>query len=181
MTLDRRIGIVLLAAVLPVTACSRRQPPQQPAPVEDTQAPTRPTEPPPAPPIRSNGNDEAIYDENLRILQTMVFFDYDRSDIRSDAAQVLNQKMPILRQNTAIRMRIDGHADERGSVEYNLALGMRRAEATKAYLVGFGLDPARFETRTLGEDQPADRGTSEAAYARNRRAEFTITAGMTGR
>jgi peptidoglycan-associated lipoprotein len=74
-------------------------------------------------------------------------------------------------------MRIAGHADERGSVEYNLALGMRRAEAVRDYLAGFGLEAGRFEVTSMGEDMPLDRGSNEAAWARNRRAEFTITAG----
>jgi peptidoglycan-associated lipoprotein len=76
-----------------------------------------------------------------------------------------------------VALRISGHADERGSVEYNLALGMRRAESIRQYLAGFGIDPSRLSTETLGEDRPLDPSGTEAAFARNRRAEFTITRG----
>jgi len=78
----------------------------------------------------------------------------------------------------SIRLRIDGHADERGSVEYNLALGLRRANAAKQFLVGFGLDESRFETQTFGESRPLDPRSNEEAWAKNRRAEFHIIAGQ---
>jgi peptidoglycan-associated lipoprotein len=107
----------------------------------------------------------------------MVFFDYDRSEIRADQQQTLTQKVAVLRANPNVALRIGGHADERGSVEYNLALGMRRAESVRQYLSGFGIDDSRLSTETFGEDRPLDPGQSEAAYARNRRAEFNITRG----
>ena len=107
----------------------------------------------------------------------MVFFDYDRSDVRSDQTETLTRKAAVLRENPAVTLRIVGHADERGSIEYNLALGMRRAESVRQYLTNFGIDASRLSTDTMGEDRPLDPGTTEAAYARNRRAEFTITAG----
>ena len=74
-------------------------------------------------------------------------------------------------------MRITGHTDERGSVEYNQALGMRRAQVTKDFITGFGIDASRLEIVSMGEDQPQDPGHDEAAWARNRRAAFTITSG----
>jgi len=107
----------------------------------------------------------------------MVNFDYDESRIRTDAEQVLQRKIPILRTNAGVTLRVTGHADERGSVEYNLALGLRRANAVRDYLGGFGITASRITTETAGEDRPLDRGTTEAAYARNRRAEFVITGG----
>jgi peptidoglycan-associated lipoprotein len=76
-----------------------------------------------------------------------------------------------------VRLRIIGHTDERGSLEYNLALGMRRANAVRQYLGDFGIDPARFETTSMGEDSPVSGGSNESAWAQNRRAEFVITAG----
>lgn len=119
------------------------------------------------------------------ILEEMVFFDYDDSSIRGDAQDVLAQKVTVLRSNPAVALRITGHADERGSIEYNLALGMRRANSVRDYLVGFGLDASRFTTDTMGEDRPLDPGMTEAAYARNRRGEFELTRGgdrlVTGR
>jgi peptidoglycan-associated lipoprotein len=110
-------------------------------------------------------------------LEEMVFFDYDRSDIRDDAAAVLRRKVDILRASPQVRVRIEGHADERGSTEYNLALGNRRAEQIRQFLVGFGLGQDRFEIVSFGEGRPLEQGQTEAAWARNRRGQFVITAG----
>jgi len=110
-------------------------------------------------------------------LEEMVFFDYDRSDIRDDAAAVLRRKVDILRASPQVRIRIEGHADERGSTEYNLALGNRRAEQIRQFLVGFGLAQDRFEIVSFGEGRPLEQGQTEAAWARNRRGQFVITAG----
>ena len=112
-------------------------------------------------------------------LEQMVFFDYDESDIRDDAAAVLRQKVDILRASPQVRLRIEGHADERGSTEYNLALGNRRAESVRQFLVGFGLAQDRFEIVSFGEGRPRQQGSTEQAWAQNRRGEFIITAGAT--
>jgi peptidoglycan-associated lipoprotein len=129
---------------------------------------------------RAREAEAATAEETARaraILEEMVFFDYDESAIRADAQETLSQKITVLRSNPNVVLRITGHADERGSIEYNLALGLRRANSVRDYLVGFGLDASRFTTETMGEDQPLDPGTTEAAYARNRRSEFAITSG----
>jgi peptidoglycan-associated lipoprotein len=114
---------------------------------------------------------------NRATLEEMVFFDYDRSDIRDDAAAVLRRKVDILRASAQVNLRIEGHADERGSTEYNLALGNRRAEQIRQFLVGFGLAQNRFEIVSFGEGRPLQQGSNEAAWARNRRGQFVITAG----
>lgn len=111
------------------------------------------------------------------ILAEMVHFDFDKYDIRPEYQTTLRSKADVLRANPDVRVRIEGHADERGSDEYNLALGMRRANAVKDFLVGFGLDASRFETVSLGEERPIDAASTEEAWARNRRAEFHVTAG----
>jgi peptidoglycan-associated lipoprotein len=110
-------------------------------------------------------------------LEEMVFFDYDMSNVRDDAAAVLRRKVDILRASPQVRLRIEGHADERGSTEYNLALGNRRAESIRQFLVGFGLSQANFEIVSFGEGRPLEQGQTEAAWARNRRGQFVITAG----
>jgi peptidoglycan-associated lipoprotein len=107
----------------------------------------------------------------------LVFFDYDQSSIRGDARPVLDRKVAILRANPNVALRIEGHADERGSVEYNLALSLRRANAIRDYLVNFNLDQGRFEIAPIGEERPLMTGATEEAYARNRRGEFHITRG----
>jgi peptidoglycan-associated lipoprotein len=110
-------------------------------------------------------------------LEEMVFFDYDQSEIRNDAAEVLRRKVAILRASPQVRIRIEGHCDERGSTEYNLALGNRRAEAIRQFLSGFGISADRFEIVSFGEDRPLAQGSNEQAWSRNRRGQFVITAG----
>lgn len=113
----------------------------------------------------------------VQTLEEMVFFDYDESELTSAAQTTLRSKVDILRASPAVRIRVEGHADERGSTEYNVALSSRRADAVREFLVGFGLDQSRFSILALGEDDPLVNASNEAAWARNRRAEFVITAG----
>ncbi len=110
-------------------------------------------------------------------LAETIHFDYDQYTISSSDQQLLDRKAAIMRANPALRMRVTGHADERGSDEYNLALGMRRATAAKAYLSGRGVDAGRVEVASLGREVPIDPSSNEAAWARNRRDEFEIIAG----
>lgn len=110
-------------------------------------------------------------------LTATVHFDYDQADLRPDDKATLDAKIPILQANTGVTLRISGHTDERGSDEYNLALGQRRAAAAKAYLVQHGIADSRIETISYGEERPIAQGSDEGAYSQNRRAEFEITAG----
>jgi peptidoglycan-associated lipoprotein len=110
-------------------------------------------------------------------LATMVHFDYDKADVRPDDAAILDVKVSILQANPNLRVRVHGHADERGSDEYNLALGNRRATMVKQYLVNRGIDGSRIETQSWGEERPIAQGATEEAWAQNRRAEFEIVGG----
>ncbi|MDT8368531.1 MAG: peptidoglycan-associated lipoprotein Pal [Longimicrobiales bacterium] len=110
-------------------------------------------------------------------LAEMVFFDYDEAEITAQAQGVLQRKVDILRGSPAVRIQIAGHADERGSNEYNIALGNRRAQAVRDFLTGFGIAAGRMSIVSYGEDRPLVNQSNEEAWARNRRAEFTITAG----
>jgi peptidoglycan-associated lipoprotein len=110
-------------------------------------------------------------------LREVIHFDFDESDLRDDARARLEAKLPILLANPGLSLRISGHADERGSDEYNLALGQRRAAAAKRYLTERGVADGRIETASYGEEQPIAAGGDESAYANNRRAEFDITGG----
>lgn len=111
------------------------------------------------------------------IISEMVFFDFDSSAILPESEVALMKKLAVLRANPNVRIRVAGHADERGSVEYNRALGQRRAEAAKAFLVDFGIDGARITTVSFGEDRPMVNESNEEAWAKNRRDEFTVIAG----
>jgi peptidoglycan-associated lipoprotein len=116
-------------------------------------------------------------EEVRSLLAAMIHFDLDRSNIRPDDMGALDQKVQILQANPDLRIRIGGHCDERGSDEYNLALGNRRAQAAKQYLVSHGIDASRIETQSWGEERPAVDGHDESAWSQNRRAEFEITGG----
>ncbi|MEX1258683.1 MAG: OmpA family protein [Gemmatimonadota bacterium] len=111
------------------------------------------------------------------ILEQRVHFDYDEAALRSDAEGVLRQKVAILRASPQVQLRIEGHADERGSVEYNLALGNRRAQAVVDFFVQQGLAASRFQTTSFGEERPLVNQSNESAWGQNRRAEFIIFAG----
>jgi len=115
--------------------------------------------------------------EVKNMLATMIHFDFDKSDIKSDDVGALDQKVAILQANPGLRVRISGHCDERGSDEYNLALGNRRATRAKEYLVQHGIDAGRVETVSYGEERPIAQGHDESAWAQNRRDEFEILAG----
>jgi len=110
-------------------------------------------------------------------LTATVHFAYDQADLQPEDKATLDAKIPILQANTGVTIRISGHTDERGSDEYNLALGQRRAAAAKAYLVQHGIADSRIETISYGEERPIAQGSDEGAYSQNRRAEFEITAG----
>jgi peptidoglycan-associated lipoprotein len=110
-------------------------------------------------------------------LLATIYFDYDAYDIRGDAKAALDAKLPILRANAGLQIRISGHADERGSDQYNDALGQRRAASTRRYLTDNGIDASRVAIVSYGEQRPAMSGADENAWARNRRAEFEIIAG----
>ena len=110
-------------------------------------------------------------------LAEKVFFDYDQSTLSDEARAALDRKLTVLKANAGLRLRISGHADERGSDEYNIALGQRRAVAVKRYMMDQGIDGGRLDVVSFGEEQPAAQGGNEEAFALNRRAEFEITAG----
>jgi peptidoglycan-associated lipoprotein len=107
-------------------------------------------------------------------LTQRVYFDYDRDQLRDDATAALDAKAAVLQANPAITLVITGHTDERGTAEYNLALGQRRAAQAKRYLVSRGVADGRLTTQSLGDSQPAATGTDEAAYQQNRRDEFAV-------
>ena len=113
----------------------------------------------------------------VNILAETIHFDYDQFVINADDTSRLDRKAAILAANPALRIRVTGHADERGSDEYNLALGMKRALAAKEYLVRLGVDASHIEVASLGREVPLDPSPTEAAYAKNRRDEFEAIAG----
>jgi peptidoglycan-associated lipoprotein len=113
--------------------------------------------------------------EQLRLtLAETIHFDFDRADVRPGDAGVLDRKVLVLKANPAARIQIAGNCDERGSDEYNLALGNRRAISAQQYLMNHGVDARRIETVSYGKERPLDPGHNEAAWATNRNDEFEI-------
>jgi peptidoglycan-associated lipoprotein len=103
-----------------------------------------------------------------------IYFDFDKSDLRADAREGLQANASYLKSNSGVQITIEGNCDERGSNEYNLALGKRRAEAAYKYLVDLGIDGSRMTTVSYGEERPAVEGHNELAWAKNRRDEFKV-------
>ena len=103
-----------------------------------------------------------------------VFFGYDSSDLDSDALELLQDQVAWLKQNSDVSVTIEGHCDERGTREYNLALGEKRAQAVKNYLIGLGINPDRVSTISYGKERPAVVGSNDGAWAQNRRSVTTV-------
>jgi peptidoglycan-associated lipoprotein len=105
---------------------------------------------------------------------TTIYFDYDKSDIRSDAREIMGQNGQSLTDHPEAIIRIEGHCDERGTDEYNMALGERRANTARDYLVNYGVAAERMSTISYGESRPVAPGHDESSWAQNRRAEFKV-------
>jgi peptidoglycan-associated lipoprotein len=177
--------LMLLTAAAFAVACGGRSAPEEPAP-EPTPAPAPTPDPEP---VDDSAERERLERERMEReaaerargvtadLAAMINFDYDQAVVREADRETLDRKAAILIANPGVRLRIAGHADERGSDEYNLALGNRRAAAAKRYLENKGVDGSRLEVVSYGEERPLNPGNDETAYAQNRRDEFEITAG----
>ena len=176
--------LMLFAAAAFAVACGGKAAPEQPAP-EPTPAPA----PEPTAPADDSAERDRLERERMAReaaergravtadLAAMINFDYDQAAVRPADQATLDRKAAVLVANPAVKLRISGHADERGSDEYNLALGNRRAAAAKRYLEGKGVDASRMEVISFGEEKPLNPGSDETAYAQNRRDEFEVTAG----
>jgi peptidoglycan-associated lipoprotein len=193
--LSLSLGAIVLAAA--ATACSK-QPPPPPVPTVDSAAirdsiaraeaarrayedsVRRAREAAAAAERRRADSLAAIARETERVrgmLTTRIHFDFDKSNIRPGDAAILDSKIAILQANPGVSISITGNCDERGSDEYNLALGNRRALAAKEYLVNRGISADRITTASNGEENPVNPGHNEDAWAQNRNDAFVLTAG----
>ncbi len=166
--LNRQKSIVLLmaASTLALGACKSTpdELPPEPAPMPAPTATPTPSGPVP-------GSQE---DFMASVSSDRIFFDTDRYNVDSADMATLQSQARWLQQNPNMRVTIEGHADERGTREYNLALGERRANAAKNYLVGLGIQPGRINVVSYGKERPTAMGSNEQAWAQNRRA-VTVT------
>ena len=110
----------------------------------------------------------------VRFEQDKIYFDFDRYNLKPEAQETLKIKAAYMKENPKIKARIEGHCDERGTNEYNLALGDRRANSAKEFLINLGIAESRLTSISYGEEKPVAMGHNEAAWAKNRRAQFAI-------
>jgi peptidoglycan-associated lipoprotein len=167
----KTLSFILLFSLLILAGCGGSKvqtlPVQEPEQVEIR-------EPEPVAPAEPQPETKAVVEESPAVpfvLQN-VYFDFDKYDLTSEALQMLAENARVLKAYPDARIVIEGHCDERGTVEYNLALGDKRAKAAKDYLVSLGVNPSQISTISYGKEQPIDSGHTEEAWARNRRAEF---------
>jgi len=189
---DRRTWFLALAVTLIVTvsACGKKvPPPPAPAPPPPPAVPAAPPAPPPppapapAPPATPRAlTDEEVFSRksveqlNAERPLTDAFFDYDKSDLREDGRASLQKDAEYLKKWSSIIVSVEGHCDTRGSSEYNLALGSRRATAVKDYLVSLGLAANRITVVSKGKEQPFCTEETESCWQQNRRGHFIVTA-----
>ena len=190
--MSRRVSAALAVIVLvaAVGACAKKTPPvarpTTPPPVDPGASTSRPpappqpvTEPQPVPPEPTLASDDLAGKDLDAINRDSpfqpVFFALDQHDVDSLGQQALNGNAEILKKYPSWIITIEGHADERGTAEYNLALGERRALAARNYLVSLGISADRLRTVSYGKEFPFDPGHDEAAWKKNRRAQFVLT------
>lgn len=164
MKVKHLVLLIILASFVVAISCKKPLPPPVvvPPPVVQvdttTPPPPPPPEKPPVPPLQV----------------ATIYFDYDKADIRSDARDILSSNGRSLTEHPTATIRIEGNCDERGTEQYNLALGERRANAARDYLVNYGINASRITTISYGEERPAAQGHDESAWSKNRRADFAI-------
>lgn len=183
----RLSAAVMMVAAMTAGACAKKEPEAPPpAPVVETPPPTRPADPPPPPPPpaappRALTEDEIFEKMSLAELNDQapldpVFFALDSTDISEEARGVLTKNSDWLKRRTSTRVLVEGHADSRGTNEYNLALAERRADAVRDYLTGLGVAADRITIVSKGEEQPFCAEETESCWQQNRRARFIFTA-----
>jgi peptidoglycan-associated lipoprotein len=184
--------LVVLALVLAIEACGKKQPPvarpappPPPPPATTTQGPRPPAPPapvsepplvPPEPVLEDAVAGRSLDDLNRESPLQPAFFEYDSADLTSVAQKALDGNAALLKKYPTWAVTIEGHTDERGTAEYNLSLGERRAVAVRTYLVSLGIAADRLRTVSYGKEFPFDAAHEESAWSKNRRAHFVITA-----
>lgn len=190
--------VIAIVLVVSAAACKPRQPKVTTAPSPATTAPpaetvrTEPAKPlPPAPtvpppvrveetpvvrPVEDAVASSPLDDLNRSGLLKPAFFPLDSHDLNDEGRMVVSGNADVLKKYATWQITVEGHADERGTAEYNLALGEKRANAVKTYLISLGVSPDRLKVISYGKEFPFDPGHDESAWSKNRRAHFVITA-----
>ena len=186
MKRGRILGMVMLAMVVLVSGACKKKPPATNVDANTVAPPPAATDVTSAP--RPSNNDTQAYDplsdpdiaklnEYLRSQGLLgdVYFDYDRAELREDARERLTKNAEWLRSHSQFEVTIEGHCDERGTNEYNLALGERRAGAARDYMTSLGVNVSRLRSISYGEERPQCTASAESCWAMNRRAHFIVT------
>lgn len=187
---QNRLLVLAVLMTLTIAACAKKQPPvarPMPPPAATTGGPTGGPPPPPQPvsepvlvppePIAEDSiAGKSLDDLNRDSPLKPLFFELDSADVSAEGQRVLQENAAIMKKYPAWQITIEGHCDERGTAEYNLALGERRALAAKNYLVSLGVPADKVKTVSYGKEFPFDPGHDDAAWSLNRRAHFVITA-----
>jgi peptidoglycan-associated lipoprotein len=177
----RNVRLALItAAALSLAACASTPKPPPPAAPAPPPPPPAEAPPPPAPPPVAEapvGPVPGSIQDFVINAGDRVYFDFDSYTIRADAQGVLAQQATWLTRYGAVQVRVEGNCDERGTREYNLALGARRANSIKEFLVAHGVSADRITTVSYGKERPVDPGTGEEAWAHNRNGHTAITSG----
>jgi peptidoglycan-associated lipoprotein len=175
--------LVMIAPLLLLSACGKKRPPVV------TTTPTARATPTPPPEVTDSGPDVRPVDESQAMGEDFsvsdpsgeggpladIHFDYDQATLTDAARGTLEKHALWLQNHRVAKVMVEGHCDERGTVEYNLALGNQRAQVTHDYLVSLGVAAERLRTTSYGKERPLDPGHDEAAWARNRRAHFAVS------
>jgi len=185
--MKQSVLVVALLTTLAFAACGGK-----PKPVAPPPPPVAPATPPPAPPPTTQAAPAPVVDEYARLkampsdeierlgLLGEIHFDYNKADLREADRAVLSKNAEVLKKFDFLKVTVEGHCDERGTVEYNLALGERRAKAAYDYVVSLGVPADRLKTVSYGKEVQVCNDANEACWQRNRRAKFTVT-GKTSR
>jgi peptidoglycan-associated lipoprotein len=168
----RKASILLVGLLVLVlfSYCAKKPPvveeePEAPVVVEPEQPPSEPEIP------TEEVEAELVTQEDLQ----PVYFDFDKYNLRPGDREILSRDAQVLKENPSVKIRIEGNCDERGTVEYNLALGERRARAAMEYLINLGVAPERISIISYGKERPKYPGHNEGAWSKNRRDDFVIT------
>ncbi|TDI30613.1 MAG: OmpA family protein [Acidobacteria bacterium] len=168
------LSLVLLVSLAGVTGCKKKPPvePTQPAPPPAAEPAPEPPPPPPAPEPEPAPEPARPSLATLNAQLRLIHFDFDKSAIREDALPILDANAALMQKYPDLKVVIEGHCDERGTIEYNLALGDRRATVARSEMSARGVDSGRISTISYGEERATDPGHNESAWAMNRRASF---------
>lgn len=175
------LGLIIFGGCAEKQAVVKDESVQQPA---QTATPAPAPAPVPAPATddeaarKAQAAREAAAKRNAAALAALniqnIYFDFDKSNIRPDAREILKANSEIFLKNSDSKIVIEGHCDERGTAEYNMALGERRAQEAKQYLINLGIDASRMQTISYGKEKPLDTRSTEEAWSINRRAQFVL-------